>query len=239
MTDNKNHSLQSNQTSANTIVKKHSVGVTGLHARLRNPIATTEGGGDPLTKPNRLALMLDVSGSMRGDKIESLRNACAGFVNACNFSDTSLAIEPFGDDYPSPNRLPLIVFKPLALTTVMSLQSYGSTPMARAMDFVLNTYSITRGVLVSDGQPDSEELAYQSAAQYKEAGIPIDCVHIGDSAQGESVLQRIAETTGGQFIKFTDINSFAKSFKYLTPAYYAQLTSGNVTAAQLGAREIK
>jgi Mg-chelatase subunit ChlD len=220
-----------------TLSRKNVVSLPGLHSRLRNPVQRTE--GDPQTRPNRLALVLDVSGSMAGDKIASLRDACASFVNACNFGDTSLAVEPFGDTYPSANRLGLTVFQPLALTTVMSLQSHGSTPMARALDFVLNSYSITRAVLVSDGQPDHEQSVYDSAEQYKQAELPIDTVHIGDEVSGEQVLQRVAEITGGQFIKFTDINAFARSFKYLTPAYYGQLTSGNVTAEQLGAKEIK
>jgi uncharacterized protein YegL len=235
-----NHSLQSSQTNQG-LTRKHSVSVGGgLHARLRNPIQVAA--SDPLTRPNRLALMLDVSGSMAGAKIVSLRDACVSFVQNCNFGDTALALEPFGDDYPSQNRLPLTVVQPLALTTVMMLQSHGSTPMARAMDYVLNTYSVTRAVLVSDGQPDSEYAAFDSAAQYKEAGIPVDCVHISDgpgSTSGEACLQRIAELTGGMFIKFTDIQSFTKSFKYLTPAFYGQLTSGGLDAAALGAKELK
>lgn len=222
-------------TSDTTIVKKHSVGVTGLHARLRNPEAVAV--NDPNTKPNRMALLVDVSGSMQGQKITSLRDACASFVQSCDFSDTALALEPFGDD--GGNRVALTCFEPMLSTTIQMLQATGSTPMARAMGYALNTYSMTRTVLVSDGQPDSEGEAYSEASHYREAGIMIDCVHIGDSTGGESCLRRIAEMTGGQFIKFTDIASFARSFKYLTPKFYAQLTSGNVTAAQLGAKELK
>lgn len=214
---------------------KHSVGVTGLHARLRNPQQIEV--NDPNTKANRIALLLDVSGSMSGDKIVKLRDACQSFISACNFTDTSLAIEPFGDS--GENRLPLTTFGPLLMTTCASLQASGGTPMAQAMDFVLNSYSLTRCVLVSDGEPNSDIAAFHSAEDFKTAGLQCDCVHIGASTSGESVLRRIAEMTGGQYIKFTDINSFANSFKYLTPAYYAQLTSGNVTAAQLGAKEIK
>ena len=235
---NKPTSLTPVTTNGTTIAKKSTLSVaTGLHARLRNPqvIATA----DPNTRANRIALLLDVSGSMSGHKEESLRNAVASFVNSCSFADTSVALEPFGEGWPPPNRLPLTTFGPMLLTTAMMLRASGGTPMAEAMDYVLNSYSLTRCVLVSDGQPDSEERAYDVARQYQTASLPCDCVHIGDSSSGEQCLRKIAEMTGGQFIKFTDINSFAKSFKYLTPAYYAQLTSGNVSAAQLGAKEIK
>jgi Mg-chelatase subunit ChlD len=240
--ENKSSPVSAPKTSLSTtasadITRKHSVSIPGLHARLRNPVQQAV--SDPNTKPNRIALLLDVSGSMQGSKITSLRDACASFVQACNFADTALAIEPFGEGNPPPNRLSLTVFQPLALTTVQMLQSCGSTPMAQAMDFVLNSYSLTRCVLVSDGEPDSVTAAYDIAAQYREAGLPCDCVHIGHSTSGEECLRRIAEMTGGQYIKFTDINSFAKSFKFLTPAYYAMLCDGRVSALDIGAKEIK
>lgn len=207
----------------------------GLHARLQSPTVTTQ--LDANTKPNRIALMLDASGSMSGNKIESLREACQSFVQNCNFGDTALALETFGAE--PEIHIALTCQQPLLMMTAMSLAACGNTPMATTMDYTLNSYSITRGVIVSDGQPDSETATYGVAMQYKEAGIPVDCVHIGTSVSGEACLQRIAEITGGKFIKFTDIASFSKNFKYLTPAYYAQLTSGGASAAMLGAKEIK
>jgi len=208
-----------------------------LHARLRNPIAAPL--DDPNTKANRIALLLDVSGSMAGAKIQALRDACQSFVTSCTWGDTALALEPFGEGNPPPNRVALTCFGPLLMTTIPMLNASGGTPMDDALTYALGSYSLTRCVLVSDGQPDSEQAAYNVAESYREAGLPCDCVHIGYSVAGEECLRRIAEMTGGQYIKFTDITSFAKSFKYLTPAYYAQLTSGSVSAAQLGAREIK
>jgi hypothetical protein len=180
---------------------------------------------------------------MSGEKITALRDACTGFVNTCDYNTTSIGIEPFGDDYPSPNRLGLTTLHPILLTTIQMLRDEGSTPMSRALSFVLNTYPVTRVILVSDGEPDDATYGYrdtyEEASNYKQAGIPIDCVHIGTSQSGEACLRHIAETTGGQYIKFTDINSFSRSFKYLAPAYYAQLTSGSITAEQLGAKELK
>ena len=222
-------------TTNDSLTRKHSVSLPALHSRLRNPKVAAE--NDPNTKANRIALLLDVSGSMAGSKEQSLRDAVASFVTNCNMGDTALALEPFGDG--GQNRLALTCFQPILLTTVMSLRATGGTPMADAMQYALSNYSMTRAVLVSDGQPDSEAAAYACADHYKEAGVPCDCVHIGNDTGGEACLRRIAETTGGTFIKFTDIASFARSFKYLTPAFYAQLTSGNIDAAALGAKELK
>lgn len=231
---NEQHLTATNQTKLNT-TPKHTITLPGLHNRLRNPKAVIA--TDPLTRPNRLALMVDISGSMWGDKIESLKTAVTGFINACDFSNTALALEPFGDKAAT-NRVSLTTQQLMLMTTVQMLEATGGTPMAEAMDYSINTYSITRGVIVSDGRPDSENSVYNLANNYKSAEIPIDTVHIGDSTEGEEVLKRIAEITHGQYLKFTDIQAFSKSFKYLTPGYYAMLTSGAVSAEQLGATKI-
>lgn len=216
------------------------IGIPALHQRLRAPEVTAD---DPASRVNRIALMLDASGSMHGEgsatksKIECLRDAMQSFITSCNMKDTALAIESFGDQHRS--RLALTCFAPILMTTAMSIDACGSTPLHEAMDFVLMTYSVTRGVIVSDGNADSPSLALDCAGRFAEAGIPVDCVHIGSSPCGEDLLKQIAERTNGKFIKFTDVAAFASNFKYLTPAYYGQLTSGAIGAAELGAKEIK
>ena len=207
-----------------------------LHARLRQNITSQT---DPNTCRDRIALMLDVSGSMAGPKIVALRDAACGFVQACDMTTTSVAIEPFGEGSPPPHRLPLTCVQPMLVTTSMSLVDGGSTPMAQAMDYVINAYGVTRAVIVSDGEPDNAQACYDTAAQYRDAKLMIDCVHIGDSTSGEACLRRIAEITGGQYIKFTDVAQFSKSFKYLTPAFYGILTSGGLSASDIGAKELK
>jgi Mg-chelatase subunit ChlD len=109
--------------------------------------------------------------------------------------------------------------------------------------------SMTRGVVVSDGvATDWTEIDIDQALEstkgkilqiYKEQGIPLDCVHISSSQEGEDLLRRIASETGGIFLKFSDVNAFSKAFGYLTPGYRAMLTSGSVDAKQIGAKEIK
>lgn len=204
---------------------------------------------------NRIALMLDTSGSMAmtdnsasgsnynrfhqkldKSKIELLREAMQSFVSQCNFGDTSLALEtfPFEEEF----RLGLTSFEPILTTTVMSLQAGGGTPLSQAMSYVLGSYSLTRGIIVSDGDADNGPSALDIAGQYAEAGVPLDCVHIGTSSGGEQLLKDIAERTGGIFIKFDNVNNFAKNFSYLTPAKRSQLFLSGA-AGLLGAKEIK
>lgn len=230
-------SLSQIQTNNTTIANTNTLRIKrSLRDRIANPtVDTTVINIDAM--PNRIALLLDCSGSMTGGKIQALRDACVSFVQGCNLGDTALALETFGDD--ANGRLALTCFEPLLTTTIATLRATGGTPMADAMNYALRSYSLTRTVLVSDGEPDNETAAYAQASCYREAGLICDCVHIGNSTSGEEVLRRIAEMTGGQYIKFTDIAAFSRSFKYLTPAMYGMLSSGNVSAAELGAKELK
>jgi Mg-chelatase subunit ChlD len=109
---------------------------------------------------------------------------------------------------------------------------------------------MTRGVIVSDGaatdwrdyfsneEDDIKGNVDEILLKYKEAGIPIDCVHISLGTSGEELLRRIAATTGGIFIKFTDVSAFAQAFGYLAPGFRAMLTDGRVSASDIGAREL-
>ena len=117
-----------------------------------------------------------------------------------------------------------------------SLSTMGGTPMCEAMRDMLHNESLTRGVIVSDGEAtdgDPTRMAYE----YKEAGIPIDCVHIGGDVRGEQTMKDIASITGGYFIKFTDVNNFSQNFKYLTPRYRGLLAEPGA-ARLLGASEV-
>jgi Mg-chelatase subunit ChlD len=174
--------------------------------------------------PNRIGLMLDVSGSMSGSKIEQLRVATEAFLDACNPANTAVAIT---------------TFEPLVRIEMSNVFSFhkghiphlipqGSTPMSEAMLELLSTESMTRGVLVSDGAPNDTNDVYVISSDYKEAGIPIDTVHIGDSDSGEEVLQRIASITGGLYMKFKDSIQFGRAFRFLTPAYRALLADASV-----------
>src|SRR6266478_94167 len=50
---------------------------------------------DAASMPHRLCLMLDRSSSMHGDKIGLLKDAIDNFINRCDFTNTSIAVETF------------------------------------------------------------------------------------------------------------------------------------------------
>lgn len=209
-----------------------------LHARVAQR-------GTALQAKDRLCLLLDVSGSMAGgyyseDKnasspIELLKRSVEAFVQTCS-EGTALSFHTF----PEQRSVPMTLTKALIILESSDLYAGGGTPMAQAMQKALDE-NPTRCVLISDGGPESAERAFQVADTYvkRVPSLVCDTVHIGHSTNGEEVLRRIAEMTGGVYIKFEDVSKLVGGLKYLTPSYRALLTSGNVDAKQLGAKEVK
>jgi Mg-chelatase subunit ChlD len=224
---------------------------------------------DPLTCENRIAIMADCSGSMSGrvisnkSKMDLLKEALRGFIDHVNFENTSVAITTFplrqgygwdGEDNSIASggttaKDLLSTNKTLLETTAQCLQDGGGTPMHEAMGKVINEIPLTRGIIISDGDADHFELAIAEARNFAKSETMVDTVHIGKSSRGEKLLQEIASITGGFYIKFDDVSSFAKSFSYLSPEGRAKLALAagpqatlaekNEVAKLLGAKEIK
>lgn len=173
---------------------------------------TAEADADADILPNRIALVLDCSGSMSGRNILLLRQAVDAFCESTNFVDTSIALRPF----PQGTCRPLSANKLAIMTSASTLEADGGTPMAQALRETIEEVQLMRAVLVSDGfaHDNSVDVAREL---YALAGIPIDCVHIGE-AGGAEVLREIAEVTGGLYMKFKDVVTFSQAFSYLTPA---------------------
>lgn len=220
--------------------QKRKIGLTGLQARVA---AAKHNLAVPAEMPNRISLQLDCSSSMSsGDyysgnpnqhKIDQLKEAVEGFLRQCNWNDTAISIVCF----PQGIRVQLSCDGIGLAVAAQGLEASGGTPMAVAMRVALEEESITRAVLISDGEADSHGTCLDIAAQYREAKIPIDCVHIGSSSDGEELLRQIASLTGGTYLKFKDAAKLIGALKYLTPALRGYLTAG--VAKELGADEIK
>jgi Mg-chelatase subunit ChlD len=223
------------------IIQKNKISVLksgSLHARMTEAELKTEiGVPDPSaipnldikTLPNRIVLMIDQSGSMFGESIKLLENAVQDFIQKSDPSGTAIAVESF----PEGTSIELTNDKMKLWMLCMGLSAMGGTPMSDCM-MRCKRIPMTRAIIISDGQPDCSPL--EMAQGYKSLEIPIDCVHIGDSTSGEQTLRDICEITGGLFVKFRDIKSFATAFSYLLPETRAQAASLFLTA---GADEVR
>jgi Mg-chelatase subunit ChlD len=217
------------------LVTKNKIGIKSgsLHARiaegeLLKSVAPLK--ADISELPNRIALMIDVSGSMAGESIKLLESAVQDFIQKSNSSNTAIAVESF----PVQIRIELTDDKQKLWFLTMGLKADGGTPMTEAMNYCKEHYSITRGILISDGQSNSSPKF--AAESYKASKIPVDTIHIGLSSDGEDTLKEISEITGGLFVKFKDIKSFANAFAFLLPEtreHAAQLFLGS------GANEVR
>jgi Mg-chelatase subunit ChlD len=208
-----------------------------LHARiaeaeLKKEITTNEPEANHyLGLPNRIVIMIDQSSSMAGEPIKLLENAVQDFIQKSNPSNTAIAVESF----PEGTSIEMTNDKMKLWMLCIGLRASGGTPMETCMHKCADQYErMTRAIIISDGQPDNNPK--NTAIEFKERRIPIDCVHIGDSEMGVDVLKEISEITGGLFVKFKDIKSFSTAFAFLLPETRAQAARLFLTA---GANEVK
>ena len=217
-------------------------GLSGLHNRL-NQAAAKEAtfAADAAAMPNRIGLMLDTSSSMSvgetpdKERIDLLNDAVDSFTAQCDWSTTAVAMTTFPRK--SELELPLTNVMGLIITRARCYAA-GGTPLLPAMQDTIKQ-PITRAIIISDGEAMDPSSCLAEAQKYAEAKTPIDCVHIGDAQGGEELLAQIAKITGGIYIKFTNVESFAKMFSYLTPAKRSLMLSGAVNALDIGASEVR
>lgn len=237
---------------ANEITKSNKITVGGgLHGRLKAAEVLKEIAPptDPRSFPNRLAIIADFSGSMderatgRWDtdnvktKLNLLTDAVQDFALRSNPQDTAIAVESF----PKGFRIELTNDSQQVYMQMLGVSTIGSTPMSEGMYNALECHNPTRAMLISDGDHDGGDDPFTAAKKYKSREIIIDTVHIGSSSRGEEALKRIAETTGGMFMKFKDVATFSANFHMLLPEGRAQLAGmlPYQRAELLGADEVK
>jgi len=82
---------------------------------------------------------------------------------------------------------------------------FGSTNMAAALERAKPLVGAgLRGVLISDGEPDSEQSVFVAATNFKGK---LDVVYVGpEGAPGQMLLQRLAQIVNGSF----DVNDLKK-----------------------------
>lgn len=225
---------------------KVNFGAKGLHARVAQaqntpPLASSS---NRFINFNRIFILPDTSGSMDSvydgaSASELSKQAIAEYLKNCNATlnavGNAVGIASF----------PELVFVPPTqnfadvLQQCEKLSPTGGTPLAEAFGYILEEEQFTHAVIISDGAAESPAECIGLARAYKTKNITVDTVHIGDSRGGEELLKQIAEITGGIYIKFTDVLSFAKNFAYLTPAKRTQLLTSANPIALLGASDVK
>jgi Ca-activated chloride channel family protein len=156
--------------------------------------------------PINLALVIDTSGSMKGDAIAAARTAAAEVVSALRDGDR-LAVIAFGSEAEvviESSELSNLE-RAAVLGRIGEMQARGTTGMTAGLQAGLSELGkhrkpdrINRMVLLSDGIPNQPASVEAMIAQAKQMTIPVTALGFGIDYD-ESLLARAAQTTGGSF----------------------------------------
>ena len=162
-----------------------------FNVELRNRVAAKFGKKIPV--PDHTALLLDTSGSMKGSPIRKLRELAQEFVYVRRFEFNSTCRE---------------------LEKWEEIQdAKGGTAMGCAFKYVKNA-GIRHIVLITDGEPDSENSALRESI-----GLKIDIYYVGPEP-APPFLAALANQTGGKYGKATldDIKQLAETIRLGLPS---------------------
>lgn len=190
-------------------------------------------------KPLPVFLLLDVSGSMYGTKIEELNEAVATMISTFSkvndFDNIEITIITFGDN------VNVIMEKTPASEAKQKwtpLTAHGPTPMGTALqqakcliedrDFIKGRSYRPVVALVSDGEPT--DYWQEPMQSFINEGRSKKCTRlamaIGDDANTK-ILSKFLEGTDQQLFKATDASKIKDFFELVTMTTTATLTQGN------------
>jgi len=183
------------------------------------------------TLPLNLGILLDVSGSMEGPKLENAKRACALILEklspedratVCVFSSGSRAVVPSTLFHPEARRS--------ALDAVAGLRVEGATELLTGLNKVFDevgphrTPEVTSFViLLSDGQPtdkqgffDHDLPKYLQRAQdeFERSGVSLSTIGLGSAADYDAAFLRdLADRGSGKFLMAAGPEDLAGTFE--------------------------
>lgn len=156
--------------------------------------------------PINLALVIDSSGSMEGEAIASARQAAVDVVDQLRDGDrlSVVTFDSEGQVVVESSELSTMR-RASILARIGSIEARGTTGMTAGINLGLAELAkqqkpghINRMVLLSDGIPNQPATVVAAVARAKQMAIPVTALGFGLDFD-ESLLTRIAQTTGGSF----------------------------------------
>ncbi|MCK8501515.1 vWA domain-containing protein [Myxococcus fulvus] len=157
--------------------------------------------------PVNLALVVDRSGSMSGQKLADARSAAVELVRRLTAEDR-LALIHYGTDVKVlPSRPVTEPVRQELLSAIANIRDDGSTNIsgglteaAVALRPHLREYRVSRAILLSDGQPTTgivtEPELFHLTRQLRDEGITVSALGVGEDYQA-SLMRGMAEQGGG------------------------------------------
>jgi Ca-activated chloride channel family protein len=171
--------------------------------------------------PVNVALVIDRSGSMRGQKLDDAKRAAREFVQRMTEVDR-LALVHYGTNVTTfPSTLVTEEARARMLAFVDGIEDDGSTNISGGLEAAaqelrpaVSQFRVSRAILLSDGQPTAglvrEEELTALARQLRAEGIAVSALGVGDDFN-ENLMQGIADQGGG-FSGFLNSSQLAEVF---------------------------
>lgn len=171
-------------------------------------------------KAGESILVLDVSGSMRGNRLESAKAAAENYVKSLP-SDVRVGLVTFNDVVtvevePTTNRREV-------LNAIADVQAGQKTAL---YDGIIGGLDLAdqdvqaRLLLLSDGGDTASEATLEDVvSRVASDGTPVDVVALTPSVTHADVLEGLAKSSGGQFLLATDAAGLDEAFQEATGSF--------------------
>ncbi|HBE10680.1 MAG TPA: hypothetical protein DCY81_09160 [Lachnospiraceae bacterium] len=176
-----------------------------------------------------ISIVMDKSGSMRGNAISDAKTAAKDVV--ANMSGTGQRIGIVAYDSNATVSCPLTSSQDSLNAAIDGIYADGGTDIGDGLKAALDELEAAKGsgsiILMSDGQNGgSDDLVQEAIDRANNAGISIYAVAFGDADQ--EYMRNIAESTGGKFILASDSASLSDIYlmlqKYIINNYCFKYT---------------
>ena len=175
--------------------------------------------------PKESILVLDVSGSMRGERLVAAKSAAVDYVESLP-ADVEVGLVSFNDNVTIDVRP--TTDKKTVISAINALRAGGRTALWDGMVSGLDLGNADLGarlVVLSDGG-DTVSAASQAdvLARATTEGIPIDVVALTPTLSHAEALRSVTQASGGQFLLATDVSGLSRAFDEATGSFGGKVT---------------
>ena len=200
-----------------------------LVTKSKKRIAVTKGmqeEKETSVEPVDFELLVDVSGSMRGEPLKQAKEASYRLVNdIIDFNVHQLGVIGFGDNVQEMQSL--THDKKELMLSIDRLEAYGGTYMAKAIELgrekLKNSKRRKVMMIVTDGAPNSKSSTTNAAETAKKAGIDIITIAAGNGADA-AFLKTIATDTDFAFT-IQNMGQLTEMFETVVTQYLASASN--------------
>ena len=163
-----------------------------------------------------IALLIDISLSIKRNNLDLIKNAAIKFVEQCNEKD-NLALYTIGNE--SNKIVDFTKDKSAIINEIGKLSSSAiystiyDTIFSATKDLAAYSDKLTAIVIFSDGLDENSTLLFDDVARIlSEKKIPVYSLKVGENIVGEKILKRLSLLSSGKYFDLTkeDTNTISK-----------------------------